>query len=91
VKGTKITPLEILTFKPRVKLRSKPAVIDETTTNADLTVTIKNANGIIGCDFTLNLNTGRPECGTKIAAACRRPICSLIEGRRAMGKIVLKP
>jgi len=59
VKGTKITPLEILTFKPRVKLRSKPAVIDETTTNADLTVTIKNANGIIGCDFTLNLNTGR--------------------------------
>ena len=59
VRGTKITPLELLTFRPRVRVRSKPAVIDANTQKADLAVSVQNANGVAGCDFTLNLNVGR--------------------------------
>jgi hypothetical protein len=59
VNGTAITPLELKTFKPRARVKSKPAVFSGATTNVEYTITVTDTMGVDGCDFTLNLSTVR--------------------------------
>jgi len=59
VNGTTITPLEVRTYKPSIKVKTKPAVLEATTPNADLEISIRNGQGVADCDFTMSLNAGR--------------------------------
>jgi hypothetical protein len=59
VDGTTVTPLGVARFKPSIKIKTKPSVVDETTQSVDVEASIKNGNGVDGCDFTLNLIAGR--------------------------------